>query len=171
MNPSPVSIGHNSIGHNGATSTEPIAEDPVQTESQHIPSGRPVEVSLEHGLPGLSTATAWTLGPLEVPSGDESAFQLLSPVDESELSVIVADPWVFFEDYAPDLPDNELEALGIESVADALVVCVVTLDAEEGCFYLNLLGPVVFHGATGVGRQVVLSDQDWPVRARVDVIA
>jgi len=35
--------------------------------------------------------------------------------------------------------------------------------------YVNLLGPFVVNVATRVGRQFVLNDTDWPLRARVDI--
>ncbi len=129
----------------------------------------PAEVQLPEGIPGLSDATVWTIGVLEASSGEPSVFSLLASADDPDVSLIVADPWAFFGDYSPDLPDNELEALGISSVDEAVIMCPVTLDADEGCFYLNLLGPFVFHTGTGLGRQMVLGDQEWPVRARVDV--
>lgn len=154
------------IDHNGQSPAHPVVEDAV-TDTQEMPAG-PASVQLEDGIPGLSDGTSWTLAPLD-PGAVDGAFQLLSAHDDPDASLIVADPWTFFSDYAPDLPDNELEALGITQVGDAVIVCAVTLDAEQGCFYLNLLGPFVFHATSGVGRQIVLGDQDWPVRARVDV--
>lgn len=141
----------------------------MQTDTQMISSSEPAEVRLEHGVPGLSEGNEWTLSPLEVSSGEPSAFYLLGSADDPDLSIIVADPWTFFADYAPNLPDNELEALSIGEASEAMIFCVVTLDAEEGCFYLNLLGPLVFHATSGAGRQIVLGEQEWPVRARVDV--
>ncbi|MDG2111543.1 MAG: flagellar assembly protein FliW [Actinomycetota bacterium] len=144
-------------------------EELVQTDTPLISPSGPADVRLEHGVPGLSEVTDWTLTPLEASTGGSSAFYMLASSADPELSLIVADPWTFFADYAPDLPDNELEAVGITSVEQTIVFCPVTLDAGEGCFYLNLLGPLVFHTSTGAGRQIVLSDQEWPVRARVDV--
>ena len=141
----------------------------VESDANVIVPDMPAKVRLSEGVPGLSDAVEWTIVSLEAGSGDPSVFSVLATADDPDTSLIVADPWAFFTDYSPDLPDNELEALGITSVDEAVIVCPVTLDAVEGCFYLNLLGPLVFHATTGAGRQMVLGDQDWPVRARVDV--
>ena len=154
---------------NPLSSTMDHNEVTVESDAPVIGQDVPAQVRLPDGVPGLSDATEWTIAALEASSGERSVFSLLATVDDPDTSLIVADPWAFFADYSPDLPDNELEALGITTVEQAVIVCPVTLDAVEGCFYLNLLGPLVFHATTGAGRQMVLGDQDWPVRARVDV--
>ena len=146
--------------------TAPHKEDDVQIDTER-PPGEPIAVNLEQGVPGLSEDARWSLAPLD-PNTEDGAFFVLTSSDD-QASLIVTDPWTFFADYAPDLPDNELEAMGITSIEQTTVLCAVTLDASNHCFYLNLLGPFVFHATTGVGRQIVLGDQDWPVRAQVDV--
>lgn len=160
------------IGHNGPSDpTGPPAEVSVEPPTQspiNDPSGT-APLTLEEGVPGLSDTTSWNLTSLAEEPGDDPMFYLLSAEGDPDTALILADPWSFFGDYSPDLPDNELEALGVTHIGEAMVMCSVTLDAEEGCVFLNLLGPFVFHTSTGAGRQLVLSDQDWPVRARVEI--
>ncbi len=122
---------------------------------------------LERGIPGLTDAERFVLSDL----GDdtESAFQLLTSVDDPDVSIIVAIPWLFFPDYAPELPEAESEALGISDPEQAVVFCPVTLDAEHDQIHLNLLGPFVVNTTSRRGRQVVLADSEWPVRAAVEL--
>ena len=156
------------IDHNGRIAVDPTREEVVSDSL--FPGSAPVAVRLDQGIPGLSEATSWTMSPLE--SGDADPPTFFELTDEAaSLTLVVADPWMFFGDYAPDLPDSELESLDIRQATDAAVFCPVTLDGAEDCIYLNLLGPLVFHVGTGNGRQLVLGDQDWPVRARVDLPA
>ncbi len=122
---------------------------------------------IERGIPGLTDSERFLLSDLGEET--ESAFQLLTAVDEPDVSIIVAIPWLFFPDYSPELPEPEREALDISEPEQAVVFCPVTLDAEHDQIHLNLLGPFVVNAASRRGRQVVLADSEWPVRAAVDL--
>lgn len=122
---------------------------------------------LERGIPGLTETERFVLSDL----GDdgESAFQLLTSVEDPDVAMIVAVPWLFFPEYSPELPDGERDALAISTPEEAIVFCPVTLDSENEQIHLNLLGPFVVNAQTRRGRQVVLADSEWPVRAAVDL--
>ncbi len=132
-----------------------------------VDSGEIQLVEFPNGVPGLSQDTNWQLEGLGEP--DESAFMLLSCTEDPDTGMIVTIPWLFFPDYAPDVPDIEYEELGLESPDDAVVFCSVTLDAENERIFVNLLGPFVVNSRTGIGRQVVLTDSEYPVRAQVQL--
>ena len=122
---------------------------------------------IERGIPGLTDSERFLLSDLG--EGAESAFQLLTSVDDEDVSIIVAIPWLFFPDYTPELPEAESESLGISDPEQAVVFCPVTLDAEHDQIHLNLLGPFIVNATSRRGRQVVLADSEWPVRAAVDL--
>lgn len=108
------------------------------------------------GIPGFPSATRWVLSDLV----DGGAFQLLQNVDDPALSMVVGVPSLFFPDYAPDLADADVHALGIESPEDAVLLCSVTLPEDGQGPTMNLLGPLVVNRHTRVGRQVVLGLDD-----------
>ena len=120
------------------------------------------------GIPGLPDATNFVLEAFT--EDEEPLFSLLRSVDDT-VSLIVTQPWLFFPEYAPDLPDDQLAEIGITSPEDVTLFCPVTLDQAENCVYVNLVGPFVVNVATRTGRQIVLSDGQWPLRARVDLEA
>ena len=120
-----------------------------------------------NGIPGLSTATEFVLESLAAP-GEEALFDVLRCADES-VSLIVTQPWAFFADYAPDLPDDQLADIGITSPEELTIFCAVTLDQTEECVYVNLVAPFVVNVNTHVAGQIVLTDGEWPLRARVDM--
>lgn len=141
---------------------------PLMTDGPDSMSDAEHEIlHLDRGIPGLTDSERFLLSDL----GDEpeSAFQLLTSVDDPDVSIIVAIPWLFFPDYSPELPDAEQEALDISEPEQAIVFCPVTLDAEHEQIHLNLLGPFVVNAASRRGRQVVLADSEWPVRAAVEL--
>lgn len=137
--------------------------DPADSSAESGDLGDGV-MTLERGIPGLTHHDRFVLTPL----GDgESPFSELRSVEEPDVSIIVTIPWVFFPEYSPELSDTEQEELGIAQPEEAIVFCPVTLDGENNQFFVNLLGPFVIHSSTMVGRQVVLAESEWPVRAAV----
>ncbi|WP_284328137.1 flagellar assembly protein FliW [Demequina litorisediminis] len=61
------------------------------------------------------------------------------------------------------MSDEQRESIGVEDLADALVLTVVTRTAQ-GEFSANLLAPIVVNLRSGAAVQAVL-DEDWPLRA------
>lgn len=123
-------------------------------------TGRQV-LMFPEGIPGFPGAHRWTLTDLV----EDGAFQLLSALDDPDLAMVVGVPWLFFPDYAPELPEPERTELGIERVEDAVVFCSVTIPEGGGVPTMNLLGPFIVNRHTRVGRQVVLEADPEVVRA------
>lgn len=132
---------------------------PVSNESTMVGEDRPLQ--FEDGIPGFPDARRFVVAELV----DEGAFQILQCVDDPALSMVVAVPWLFFPDYTLELTDVDQLGLELESQEDAIVFCTVTLDGEHKTAYMNLLGPFVVNVRTRRGRQIVLTDQDYPLRA------
>lgn len=122
-------------------------------------------LEFEDGIPGFPDARQFQLVELV----EDGAFQLLQSVDDADLAIVVAVPWLFFSDYSPELTEVDQTGLGIESEEDAVVFCAVTLDADRKTAHMNLLGPFIVNVKTRKGRQVVLTDQDFPLRAALPV--
>ena len=105
------------------------------------------------GLYGFPAAHDFAL----VESGRPGLYWLQSTV-EPALAFLLADPFETFADYAPEVPDAELAALG-DGLAPAPehvgVFAVVTL-GEGGAATANLRAPIVLDVHTRRGRQVVL---------------
>lgn len=129
------------------------ATDPSDTDEQVL--------VFPEGIPGFPDARRWVLNDLV----DDGAFQLLQSLDDPDLAMVVGVPWLFFPDYAPELPEPERRELGIERVEDAVVFCSVSIPEGGGTPTMNLLGPFIVNRHTRVGRQVVLESSTDAVRA------
>jgi flagellar assembly factor FliW len=97
----------------------------------------------------------------------DGAFQELRSVEDPAISMIVCVPWLFFPDYAPEVPDDDRAELDLRDPEQAVVFCPVTLDEKRDAIYVNLFGPFVVNASTRRGRQLVLTDSDYPLRARL----
>lgn len=115
------------------------------------------------GLPGFAQLRRFLV--LQV-AGHEG-FVWLQSLDDVAIAMPLGDPWSVFEDYDPHLPPYAKAALGLEQAEDFVLLCVVvvTKNAEE--MTMNLLAPVVINLKTRVGRQVMLENSDYPVRASI----
>lgn len=115
------------------------------------------------GIPGFADAHRFVLSDLT----DDGVFQLLTCLDDPEVSLVVASPWLFFPDYAPELPTSDQRVLGIDEPDDAVVFCTVTVPDDSEQLLVNLKAPFVTNARTHEARQVVLDDDDLPLRAPV----
>jgi flagellar assembly factor FliW len=123
----------------------------------------PPVLRFAEGIPGFAGAHRFLLSDLT----DDGAFQLLTCVEDLELSLVVAIPWLFFPDYAPELPDGDRLGLGIDDPTDAVVFCPVTADDDANELVLNLRAPFIANAHTREARQVILQDEELPLRAPV----
>lgn len=117
------------------------------------------------GILGFPGSTRFAL----VNEGEDALFQLLQSLDDDSVALIVAVPWLFFPDYSPEISELERKQLKLGSPDDAIVFCPVTLTGDPDVVYVNLLGPFVVHKESLEGRQVVLADSEWPVRAPISL--
>jgi flagellar assembly factor FliW len=122
-------------------------------------------IRFPEGIPGFPHLTEFTL----VEIVENGAFQLLQSLEDPDVAMVVCVPWLFFPDYAPELSDDDRDAIGLDRPEDAVVFCPVTLEPDANRVHLNLMGPFVVHRETLIGRQVVLAESGHPLRATVDL--
>ena len=114
------------------------------------------------GIPGFADAHEFVLTDLT----PDDTFQVLTSVDDPELSLVVTSPWLFFPDYAPELSESDRRVLGIDQPEQAAVFCTVIADDDGDALHLNLRAPFVANVDTLTARQVVLDDE-LPLRAAI----
>lgn len=119
------------------------------------------------GIPGFPNCTRFIL--MDVV--DDGVFQILQCVDDPDISLVVCVPWLFFPDYSPEISELDEQGLGLDSPDDIVLFTPVTIDADEPKIYLNLMGPFVVNSATRQGRQIVLVESDYPIRAPVTLMS
>ena len=109
--------------------------------------------------PGLAPHVDFALAPVD---GADGLFAMRA-VDDAELRLYLVDPSSVLSDYAPILSDEQADGLALTTADDALIL-VVAHPAADGVS-VNLLAPVIVNRVTGAASQVILEDQDYPLRA------
>ncbi|HWI52430.1 MAG TPA: flagellar assembly protein FliW [Symbiobacteriaceae bacterium] len=102
----------------------------------------------------------------EVPGGGD-VFKLLVALDQPDLGFTLVYPFAFFPDYAPELPDSDVQELGVEKPEDMLVMCIANVPQQFKDSTANLKAPVVFNPHTRKARQVILTDERYTTRHRL----
>ena len=100
---------------------------------------------------------------------DMQPVALLNSLDQANLSLIVADPRIWYPQYAFDVSPDDLAALGAASAAQLTVLAVITVEADPFAVTANLLGPLVLNPLTGRARQVVQSAYPYLARQPLDL--
>lgn len=108
--------------------------------------------------PGLAPHTDFALAPVD---GADGLFSLRA-LDDAALRLYLVDPALVRDGYAPRLSDTQVAALALTDPDDAMVLVVARHSADG--VSVNLLAPVVINRTTGAAAQVILEDQDYPLR-------
>src|SRR5688572_10318053 len=96
---------------------------------------------------------------------EEGVLYALTAVDDPELRFLVVPPAPFFPDYAPEIDDESLAALGATSEEGLLTLIVVTAGDTPGGSTANLMAPIVVHEGNRKAIQLVLSGSGLPIHA------
>jgi len=95
---------------------------------------------------------------------DQSPLEWVQAMDDADIAFAVLDPFLFYPDYAFDLADAEVEALGLARPEDARVRVLLTLHESADGITANLLAPLVLNPRMRRARQVVLQQSELPLR-------
>ena len=118
-------------------------------EPQRLPVKKENVISMPLGLLGFEQVKKYVL--LITP--EEEPFYWLQMLDNQSQGFVVTNPSTVIPDYAPDIAQADIEFLGIQSGADALVLNIVTV--RNGQATVNLKGPIVINRHTLVGKQCI----------------
>jgi flagellar assembly factor FliW len=95
----------------------------------------------------------------------------LRSLDEPDLRFVVVPPGAFFEDYRPEIDDETVHSLGVDSSDDILTLVMVNPGDSATSATANLLAPVLVNHRTRRAAQVVLHDDKLSLRAPLVPVA
>jgi flagellar assembly factor FliW len=97
----------------------------------------------------------------------QQPFYWLQSSDVSEIAFVLINPFIFRPDYEIDVPDEELQEIGIETYEDVLVFAIVTIPEDQKKMTANLQGPIIINKKERIGRQAIASNPKWKVRHQI----
>jgi flagellar assembly factor FliW len=125
-------------------------DNKVETE---IPALAGNQVILPTGILGFEQYKNFMLlaNPAEMP------FAWLRVANSASLAFVVINPFIVMPDYAPDIPETDVEFLDLKEANDALLFNIVTLRGSNRAT-VNLKGPIVINRHTHTGKQVIIAN-------------
>lgn len=117
-------------------------------------------IYFKDGLPGFEHLTKFVLlSPLEI-----KPFHLLQSIEDGNIGLIISDPFLFKEDYAPCIEDSVLKELKIEKDNEAALFTVIVIPEDYKKMTANLMAPIIINHEKLLGKQVILDKGNYPIR-------
>lgn len=120
-------------------------------------------IQFPDGLPGFSDEKQFII--LELPGNP--VFNILQSVLTKNIAFIVTSPYHFYKTYAFDLNQSIIDKLQIETESDVDVLTIVTLADPFSKSTINLKAPLIFNIKKQYGKQYILNDTDYPIKAPI----
>ncbi len=99
-------------------------------------------------------------------------FLFLHSVENKDLMFILTDPFIFVKDYSFKLSDDDIYFLEIKNKFDIgkniLIFSIVTIREKIKNFSLNLKAPILINIEKKIGKQVILYNDNYPIRFHFD---
>ena len=124
-------------------------------------------VQFPEGLPGFEDQKQFAFLPYTVDE-DNSPFAYMQSVQDPDLTLLLADPFLFFKHYSLDLNDEDAAQLGLsdseETAGDYGVVAVPEKIDQMTC---NLVAPIVVNWKEQKGMQIILDRSPYSTKHRL----
>jgi flagellar assembly factor FliW len=117
-------------------------------------------ITFPQGIPGFEHLTKYIL--LEEPDTN-GAFYWLQSVEDGDISLLLTRPYLF-TDYKVQLDRELLEDIGIKEEGQGEVFTVVNVPDDFHKATTNLMAPIILNSETMKGKQVILTDTNWPIK-------
>lgn len=118
-------------------------------------------IELAHPLPGFPGEQRFALVRLD----DDGVLMSFRSLERDDLEFVVVPSGSFYPDYAPEIGDDVVTDLAIDSAADVLVLLVVRAGASLADTTVNLRAPLVVNTVSRRASQVILDDAALPIAA------
>jgi flagellar assembly factor FliW len=118
-------------------------------------------IAMPHGLVGFERCRRFVV----VTPDEKSSFRWFQSLDDGSIAFPIIEPRHFMPDYAPTISDSDGRLLGLTQETPKLVFAVVTVPKRDPrSMTANLLAPLIINAATRVGRQVIVTDDQYTTR-------
>ena len=100
--------------------------------------------------------------------GDDAPFSVLQSKDDKDTGFILIDPFGVFNDYKPDIHDDDIKSLEIKEESDISLLTIVTIKTEDkNSITTNLLGPILFNVKNNKAKQCIVAGNDYTTRHNI----
>ena len=124
-------------------------------------------VQFPEGLPGFEDQKQFAFLPYTVDE-DNSPFAYMQSVQDPDLTLLLADPFLFFKHYSLNLNDEDAAQLGLsDSEETAGVYGIVAVPEKIDQMTVNLVAPIVVNWKEQKGMQIILNRSHYSTKHRL----
>ena len=124
-------------------------------------------VQFPEGLPGFEDQKQFAFLPYTVDE-DNSPFAYMQAVQDPDLTLLLADPFLFFKHYSLNLNDEDAAQLGLsDSEETAGVYGIVAVPEKIDQMTVNLVAPIVVNWKEQKGMQIILDRSPYSTKHRL----
>lgn len=120
-------------------------------------------ITFESGLIGLPQLKVFAL----IEDQTSLPIRLLQCISVPEFVFVVINPFTIYPNYDIEISDEDAADLAITSPSDVLVLSVVTVPEDLRFVTANLLSPLTINMRNKRGKQILLTDTDYPINYRI----
>ena len=117
-------------------------------------------ISIPSGILGFPEDQNFCL----VDAGDDTLILWLQSLTNPHLAFPLLEPRIFKGDYVVRLSGSELRELRLSTIKDASVFTILTIPSNLTEMTANLKAPVVINVKEKIAKQVVLQENDQPIK-------
>jgi flagellar assembly factor FliW len=129
-----------------------------QPETLDVPEE--AALAFAEGLPGFEDHTAFAL----IEDRRLEPFRWLQSLADQDVGFRVIEPAVFVAGYGFDLDNEDVARLELGDSVEPLVLSILVMPADARAMTANLRAPLVVNPRRGLGKQVILPDERYPLR-------
>jgi flagellar assembly factor FliW len=118
-------------------------------------------ITFEDGIPGFPNSKQYML---MSETEDEDMFFWLQSIDEGDVAFTLMDVYKVLPDYNPQVDSAEIDELGPLSDSPLLIYNIVVIPDYVRQMTVNLRAPVVMNLKTGLGKQMICTNDDYSIR-------
>lgn len=120
--------------------------------------------TFDYGIPAFEDLKKFTIiHPQENPE-DKPLFSWLQSIEDPDTSFIIMEVYDIMPDYNPLVYDDDLASLGEVKEDNLLIYNIVVIPQTVSKMSVNLKAPVVINLTTKKGKQMVVKNEDYPVK-------
>lgn len=124
-------------------------------------------ITIPNGVLGFEKYTRYAIA-FDSEQESKNGIMWLQCVDEPELAFPVMDPMFIVKDYKPVVEDEWLAPIGkFESDEELYILSVLTVPSDLTKMTINLKAPIIINTSTRLGCQIIVNNEEYPVRYNV----
>jgi len=118
-------------------------------------------IKFPQGIPGFPDCNRFLL---MSENEDEDMFFWLQSLDNGDVAFTLMNIYKTLPDYDPQVDEEELDELGSVEGTPLEIYNIVVIPDYVRHMRVNLKAPIVINSETGLGKQVICSNDDYPIR-------